>query len=57
MKTLVMVGMIAGSYAGAYVPLLWGAGVLSLSSIFFGAVGGFAGIWAGYQLARRLGLD
>ncbi len=56
MKTLIMTGMIFGSYGGSYFPLLWGADMLSITSIFFGAVGGLLGIWAGYQLASRLGL-
>ena len=56
MKTLIMTGMIFGSYAGSYLPMFWGGSVLSVSSILFGAVGGFVGIWAGYRLANRLGL-
>jgi hypothetical protein len=45
-------GMIVGSTLGGFVPLLWGADFLSFSSILFTAIGGFAGIWAGYKLGR-----
>lgn len=54
MKTLVMSGMIIGSTLGSYLPVLWGADVLSMSSVLFGAIGGFAGIWAGYKIAVRI---
>jgi hypothetical protein len=54
MKKIVMTGMIIGSTAGSYLPLLWGDSAFSLSSILFGALGGFAGIWAGYKIAVRL---
>jgi len=33
-----------GSIVGAYIPALWGAGVLSFSSVVFSAIGGIAGI-------------
>jgi hypothetical protein len=33
-----------GSIVGAYIPALWGAGVLSFSSVLFSAIGGIAGI-------------
>jgi len=56
MKTLAIFGAIAGSYAGSCLPLLWGGSVLSISSIFFSAIGGFAGIWVGYKIAVRIGL-
>ena len=50
-----MIGMVAGSYAGSLLPMLWGDSALfSMSAIFFGAVGGFAGIYVGYVLAKRL---
>lgn len=56
MRTLIMVFMVVGSSAGSYVPVLWGGSVFSASSIFFGAIGGLAGIWVGYKLAQQLGL-
>jgi len=53
-KTFIMVGMVAGSYAGSFLPMLCGDSALSVAAIFFGAIGGFAGIYCGYALARRL---
>lgn len=57
MKTLVIFGMLAGSTAGSYAPMIWGGDLLSMSSILFGGIGGLLGIWAGYHLAQRLGVD
>jgi len=53
-KTFVWGGMSAGSIAGSFVPLLWGAGLFSFSSVLLTAVGGLLGIWAGYSLGKRL---
>jgi hypothetical protein len=53
-KTFVMTGMIVGSLAGGYVPLLWGGSVFSFSSILLSGVGGLAGIWFGLKIANRL---
>lgn len=49
-KKLIWIGMFVGSALGSYVPSLWGSGVFSFSSIIFGALGGFAGIWLGFKL-------
>ena len=57
MKLMVIAGMIVGSYAGAYIPMLWGGSVLSIASILTGAVGGFAGIYLGYKLGQNWGLE
>jgi hypothetical protein len=57
MKTIVMISAMVGYYAGSYVPVFWGGGgIFSFSSIFFGMIGGFLGIWAGYKIAVRFGL-
>jgi hypothetical protein len=53
-KKFIMLGMFVGSFGGSYVPLLWGGSALSMSSFFFGAVGGLIGIWAGYKIADLL---
>lgn len=47
-----MTGMIVGSTAGSFLPALWGGGLLSLSSVLLGGVGGVAGIWIAYRLSR-----
>jgi len=57
MKTLIIFSMILGSYAGSYLPVLWGGSVFSMTSVFFSGIGGFLGIWAGYRLAQRIGVE
>lgn len=44
------VGGFAGSLVGSFIPSLWGAGQLSMSSIAFFMIGGFVGIWVAYRL-------
>jgi len=51
-RTLIWVGVAVGSTVGGFIPTLWGAGFFSFSSIFFSAVGAFAGIWLGYRLSQ-----
>ncbi len=51
-KQVIMTATIIGSTIGSFIPLIWGDGFLSLSSVFFTALGGFAGIWIGYKLTR-----
>ncbi len=52
MKQAVWVGMIVGSGVGSFIPTLWGAGMLSFSSVIFSALGGFLGIWIGYKVSQ-----
>ena len=40
-----------GSVVGSFVPALWGASEMSLSSIAFSVVGGVAGVVLGARLA------
>ncbi len=51
-KTLIWIGCMVGSTAGSYLPLLWGAGLVSMSSIIWGTIGGAAGIIGGYKLSK-----
>ena len=51
-KKLIWLLMIIGYTVGGYVPKLWGAGLFSFSSILFGALGAFLGIWLGFKLSR-----
>ena len=48
-----VIGLCAGfgTFAGGYVPELWGASSFSLTSLLFGALGGIAGIWLGVRLS------
>ena len=49
---LIWIGLFVGSAVGGYVPALWGAGMLSFSSVIGSAIGGGAGIWLGYRLGE-----
>ncbi len=51
-KTIIYIGMTIGSYIGAYLPVLWGAGAFSFQSIIFGALGGLGGIYLGFKLTH-----
>lgn len=53
-KLLIGLGALIGGVAGAYVPNLWGdTDLFSGMSILFSTIGGIAGIFLGYFLARR----
>lgn len=52
-KTLVMIGMVAGSLIGGYIPILWGASFLSFSSLMGNALGGLAGIFIAFKLTNE----
>jgi hypothetical protein len=41
---------LIGSIVGSAIPLLWGAGEFSFSSILLGGVGAIAGIWFAFKL-------
>jgi hypothetical protein len=44
-KTTVYIGAFVGSVIGGFIPLIWGAGLLSFSSVIFSGLGGLAGIF------------
>ena len=44
--------MFVGTTVGGAIPLLWGDGMLSFSSVILTAVGGVLGIWAGYKMSK-----
>ena len=44
------VGAGVGSFAASFIPVLWGAGQFSMSSLLFFMVGGIAGVWVAYRL-------
>ena len=48
-KTLIMIGMVLGSIAGGYAPMLLGADSI-FASLIGSAMGGFLGIWGAYRL-------
>jgi uncharacterized membrane protein YeaQ/YmgE (transglycosylase-associated protein family) len=43
-----------GSYAGSYIPLLWGVSGFTISSLIFGALGAVFGIWIAFTITRNL---
>ena len=49
-KKIIFLGMLVGSTIGGYLPTFFGAGVFSLSSVIFGAVGGLLGIWLSWRM-------
>jgi hypothetical protein len=53
-KTIIMTGMVLGTYAGSFIPLLWGGSMLSMTSILFGGVGGFIGIYLAYKFTSGI---
>jgi hypothetical protein len=54
MSKLIWVGAFVGSMVGGYVPVLWGADMISMSGVVGSVVGGIAGIYGGYKLAQVL---
>lgn len=52
-KTLIWGGMIVGSFIGSLIPYLWNGGFMAYS--LWGAIGGIAGIWAGFKFAKATG--
>jgi hypothetical protein len=51
-KQLIWIGLFVGSTIGGLIPALWGAGALSLSSIFLSGVGAVLGIYGAYKLSE-----
>jgi hypothetical protein len=49
-KTIIMLGMVAGSYGGGYIATLFGADTFSFATLIGSAFGGFAGIWIAFKL-------
>jgi uncharacterized membrane protein YeaQ/YmgE (transglycosylase-associated protein family) len=54
-KPYLWIGMVVGSYVGAYIPTLFGVDMFSGWSIFWSAVGAFAGLYLGYKAAQYWG--
>jgi len=51
-KTLIMIGMFVGSIAGGYIPVIFGASLLSFTSIIGNAIGGILGVWIAFKLTN-----
>jgi len=51
-KTLRWILVLVGSTIGSAIPLLWGAGELSFSSILLGGIGAIVGIWLAFKITH-----
>ena len=51
-KTLTWIFVFVFSTVGSAIPMLWGAGELSFSSIFLGGAGAIFGIWLAFKMTR-----
>lgn len=51
-KSLIWLGLFAGTAVGGLLPTLWGDDAFSLLSIIFSGIGGLAGIWLGYKISK-----
>jgi hypothetical protein len=54
MKGLIYLGIFVGGAIGSYIPVLFGQDVFSFVGIVGGAIGSFAGLWAGYKLGNSI---
>jgi phage tail tape-measure protein len=52
-RLFITVGMIVGSIAGGYLPMLLGAGLFSIASLVTSTIGGLLGIYIGYRLGEN----
>lgn len=50
MQGRIWLGVLVGSTVGGFIPGLWGAGLLSYSSVVLSAIGGFVGLWLVYKM-------
>jgi hypothetical protein len=52
MRSVIGLCAMFGTFAGGYVPTLWGDSGLSLTSVVCGALGGLVGVWLGVRVSR-----
>ncbi|MDD5772822.1 MAG: hypothetical protein PHX78_05065 [bacterium] len=50
-KTMILIGMIAGSIIGQYFVIFLGADTFSVASILGSGAGGMIGVWLGYKFS------
>lgn len=53
-KSLVWWGMIVGSTIGGSLPYFWNGSFFAYT--LWGTIGGFAGIWVGFKIAKATGV-
>lgn len=51
MRSVIGLCAMFGTFAGGYVPSLWGGSSFSLVSVAFAALGGIAGVWLGVRIS------
>jgi hypothetical protein len=51
-KSMVWIGLAIGSTIGGFIPMLWGADMISFSSIIFSGLGGIAGIYIFFKMSQ-----
>ena len=51
-KTTVWIGVLVGSLFGGYLPTIFGASFLSVSSLIGSGIGGIIGIFVGIKLGN-----
>lgn len=51
MRSVIGLCALFGTFAGGYLPVLWGGSSFSAVSLLCGALGGVAGIWLGVRLS------
>jgi hypothetical protein len=51
-KTMIMIGMVVGSFVGGYLPTLLGADSISIGSVLGSGAGGILGIWIAVTFTR-----
>jgi uncharacterized membrane protein YeaQ/YmgE (transglycosylase-associated protein family) len=51
MQSRIWLGILIGSTIGSFIPELWGADMISYSSLLLSGVGAFAGLWVGYKMS------
>ena len=50
-KTIIIIGMIGGSFAGGYAVTLFGAESISFTSFLGSTAGGIFGIWIAFKVS------
>lgn len=52
-KSLIWGGMVAGSFVGNVIPYFFGGDLVAY--IVWSSIGGLAGIWVGFKVAKAAG--
>jgi hypothetical protein len=53
-KAIYYAAVSVGSIIGAYIPILWGADMLSFSSVLFSAIGGIIALVIVYKISSEM---